>query len=838
MIVTCKKKIPFLWMLFALLPWSALTFSQLVTSNAVIFSLKRFVENPAALTFILTLPSFLALFTVTITNFVSDRIWTRFGRRKPFVISGLAGMVVCLFLMPFMPNFWSLVAVYVVLTMFMDLKSPIEPLKQEIVPPPQRGRATGLMAWINQAALLGFMFFIFGRFDDVHFMAGVPISGETGIYWSAALLSLTMLWLVMLGTKETKPNSSLTGQRLSAKTFLGGLLDRELLPVYILIFGSAVVGSGLGPLSNLLYTDQWSYTKQDMGTNIAVGGVINLFIIVLLSLFADRLNRLRAYQVLIVMAITMKAAYFAYVQFVLPDHRPTLVEIIFFGEITAIIGLLMSMVYTPLIYDYVVRNKMGTYVAGAQLVTRATQIITVNGMGLFITAYAAFFLPPAGEMTRIVLQNPADTAAMNAVISSARWAAPGEATPLEPSAIHASLWNADGTVEGTGRGWEVRFKDKDSETISAKIHDLRQQVGPLLMQQKDFSDRAEIARRTGNANLAERLVADRQALQPRIDELSAQIVKLQGELDRRSGAFRSQVTAVFAPLLAGEGTQILSASPVQILLLDIPTRQPPSRRRLERLLVHARAAMPDLVDLVAKPGKSQIELSLKASSGTDPAALAAAGQAEFLKIAAAWFPDLVASLPSAPIYRLEPAVVMKIGLVERPVLERASPVTTVVNRLLAFFDADPPNDLKLLAAARSLRLSGETGHVGARPADGGEHAVEMTALIEPGAKESGLQDAVSMRLESLCAGAKGGVAAPSIRAFYDRTVTALAAQNLTVRTPVIAAGYATSKYNYMAGYLWLIGLGVIGFGITVLFSRLERRGIIRKLGVEEAAATL
>lgn len=838
MIVTCRKKIPFLWILFALLPWSSLTFTGMVTSHAVIFSLKRFVENPAALTFILSLPAFLAMFTVSITNFVADRIWTRFGRRKPFVITGLVGMVTCLFLMPLMPNFWSLVAVYVVLTVFMDLKSPIEALKQEIVPPPQRGQAAGLMAWINQAALLVFMFFIFGRFDDVHFMAGVPISGETGIYWSAALMGLTMAWLVMLGTKETKPNSSLTGQRLSLKTFFGGLLDRELLPIYVLIFGSAVLNSGLGPLSNLLYTDQWGYTKQDMGTNVAVGGVINLFIIAGLAMIADRLNRLRAYQVLILLAIAMKAAYFAYVHLVLPDRRPTLVEIIFFGESMAIISILTSMVYGPLVYDYIVRNKMGTYAAGASLVTKATQIITVNGAGLFITGYATFFLPPAGEMTRVALKDPAGAGEMNAAIASAQWIKPGSATPISSGAVHSSVWNADGTIQSSGRGWELRYNHKDSEKIAGKKQELSQNLNPLMAQRKDLADRAEIARREGDETKVERLLKEKEALTPRIDELTNEIAKIQGELDRRAEAFRSQVAAALAPYLAVEGSQIIAARPAEVLVLDIPTRIRPDHRRLERLLVHARAAMPDLVDLVVKPGAPHLELSLNVHPGMNSSAQAETAQADFSRVAAAWFPALPATPHAPPVFRIEPAAVMKIGVIERPIRQRVSPITTVVNAILSLFDADPPRDQRMIATARSLRLAGETSHVGARPSSDDDHAVEITALIESGAKAPGSADAVSQRLESLLAGSGGKVAAAQFQGVYTRAVTALAAQNLTVRTPVVTAGYGPPRYDYMVGYFWMIILGLIGFGIVRFFVSLEKRGIIHKRGVEEAEATL
>ena len=45
-------------------------------------------------------------------------------------------------------------------------------------------------------------------------------------------------------------------------------------------------------------------------------------------------------------------------------------EIIFFGETISMLNILSGLLYTPLVYDYVRRNKMGTYGAGATLVTK------------------------------------------------------------------------------------------------------------------------------------------------------------------------------------------------------------------------------------------------------------------------------------------------------------------------------------------------------------------------------------------------------------------------------------------------------------------------------------
>jgi MFS family permease len=152
MIITCKKNIPPRWVVFSILPWASFGYTWNVVGVAFLFSLKKFVENPAGLTLILSLPTVLSVVVGPSVSFVSDRIWTRFGRRKPFIVVSWTGIAPCLLLMPLMPSFWSLVAVYMAYYVFTDLNTPLEPLKQEIIPPHERGRATGAMQWCTNFA--------------------------------------------------------------------------------------------------------------------------------------------------------------------------------------------------------------------------------------------------------------------------------------------------------------------------------------------------------------------------------------------------------------------------------------------------------------------------------------------------------------------------------------------------------------------------------------------------------------------------------------------------------------------------------------------------------------
>lgn len=831
MIVTCKKEIPARWVLFTILPWASFSFNFGVVGAAFVFSLKKFVENPAGVTFVLSLPGFIAIVAAPVAGFLSDRIWTRFGRRKPFVVGASAGMIVALALMPVMPNLWGLCAAYVLYHVADALSAPRDPLKQEIVPPHERGRATGAMTWCGNLATVVFYSVMLGRFDDVSYFAGFPLHGETVIYWSAALLLTVMLLLIALGIREVDQKSPLRGQRFSLRNLVGGLFDRELWPVYLLVLSFGLVNFySFGPfLSTLLYTDQWGYTKQEMGVNVAAGGIVNVFIIGLLTFFADRLPRMRAYQILIYLSLAWNTFYFCYVKFILPDHRPSLIEIIVFGEVLSIISILLGLIYMPLIYDYVQRNKMGTFAAGAQIVTRGTQLLTLNGLGLFIWAWATFFQPPAGEMTRVVLRDPVTESELVPALRSATWTNPADNTPASANFVIAKAWQADGVSPQESRAWEIRLHDSSSEQLAAERKNLGRERASLLLRDKQ----------TGVANVDSRDVAIDRTL--RIRDLTQRTDAIDAQLAARSEKLREQVVARLRDRLMSEGDQVRSAQLSPAIILEIATTRRPDPKAIDQLVEDLRQEFPALIDLRPLKRTSGYGLALSAQRDAGNGDREQAGRlyAGLARAAAKRAPGLL-SAEVAPLgLRREDAFTFELQVVEPPVATYLSPVSRAVNALLGLFDAASTPTRRLAAIARNLRVAEETNHVrvvtGATP-----RSIAITTLFQPStapADSAAVKDSIGQRFATLLGGNADADLLLRARSFHDRVEKAAAAQLLTVAHPVLTAGYVPLRYDYMSGYLWVFAIGLIGVGLTIVFRRMEARGTISKRGVEEAKAS-
>lgn len=836
MIITAKKEVPKRWILFAILPWASFTFNSGVVGVAFLFSLKKFIENPAGLTFVLSLPGLLAILISPVASFLSDRIWTRFGRRKPFIIASWVGMFTAMALMPLAPNFWMLLGAFILYHLSFDLNSPMEPLKQEIIPPGERGWATGAMTWFSNLATMIFYFVMLGRFDDVTFLAGMPLDGESAIYWSASLLLATLLCLIILGIRETNPHSSIRGQRFTLRNFVGGLLDRELWPVYLLVIGNSCLNfyAGLGALSNLLYTDQWGYSKQEMGINVAIGGIINLFVIGILTSFADKLNRMRAYQTVLCLSLLGNILYYCYVEFILPDKRPTLVEIIVFGEVLSILAILSGLLYIPLVYDYVRRNRLGTYAAGASIVTKVTTLITLNGVGLFVSLYAGWFQPPAGEMTRVVLRDEIpETSLIQSLQSGPAWPAP-TASDAAANAVTANVWQADGMVASAGRTWEIRRRNPDSETLAQVKKELESERSAKETQRAIARDSAAIKARKGDAAGAADGEREMAAHQGEIDRLAGQIAGLDATLKQRAEQFGREVIESLGGRLLADGDQVMRAERRPAIAVEVGLEQRPDGRRVEKMLDDLRRLDPGLIDLRTEKRGDQFTLIQTSLLPVDESAEAAA-----VRIDTGLRRAIVRDLPGAVIvpvehalFAVQTATVLDLQVVEDPVDAHVTPITGMVNAVQAWFGYRHDPLQRLSAAARSLRVKGDGLAVRILPGPE-QRSVTVLAVIptNPEARTPA-DDAVTKRLQQWPG--MDAAALAEVRTFYDRTAEALAVQRVTLARPVLVSGYAPIRYDYMSGYLWMFFMGTIGITLTFVFCKLEGRGIIRKRGVEEA----
>jgi Na+/melibiose symporter-like transporter len=834
MIITARKRIPNIWILLICLPWSAAMLRYLAMGGAFQFSLMKFVENPVGLTFIISLPGIISIVLNPLVNFLSDRVWTRVGRRKPFVIISWVGTMLCMCLMPLSPNMWTLVVLYMIYSIFNDIGQPMETLKMEVVPPKQRVTSAAVGNWIFNISILTFNFVAIGRFDDYSFMAGFPVTGEQSIYWTVVAAMLVMLLLITLGIRETNPKSALRGERFSLRNFFGAILNKNLWPVYMLIFGYAMMNSGLGAMTILLYIEQWGFTKQEMGINTAVGGVINCFLIVIMGCLCTNLPRMKTYQVLMALSLVVNFCFYFYVHFMIYDQRPSLVELIVFGETLSIMGILIGMVYMPMVYDYIPRNEMGTFAAGQNLLNRVVSLLTLNGVGLFVWGYATLFLPPGGETTRVTLRQEVPETEVAAILAKADLRDPKTDKPLE---LDTQSWYATGAALDHSRAFEIRAKNPDSISLRERREKLTEEQDKHNALERNARLMAETATQRGDTAAAEKQLKLAATHQADAAPVTEQIKRIDDDLQGRADKFHAQVATALGDRLVPDEDRISVAFTRNAWLFEYPVSGRPFAKHIEKTLDILWLEHPEIIDLrPEKRGQGYVlVMSADLLEGSDPAVEGKRlGEALF----AAGAKRLGGVLTEAPVpvaQRQAPLIGLEMDIVEDPLDRFPSPITRLVNAILARFGDVAPPERRVFGLARGMRQAENMNHVGVRPTAADAHAIRVKAVMEnPVAPPT---DAVlAGQLGALLPGSSEAVIAQAA-ALYARTVEIAPQQRITPVRPLVSSSFAKMKYDYMSGYIWMFLLGGIGLWITFAFARREKRGLIHKRGLEEAEAT-
>ncbi len=124
-------------------------------------SVRRFTQDMFVVGIILALPGIIRCIVTPYAAWKSDRIWTRFGRRKPFVIFMAPILVAALLWIPQCNTLWAFVLVLVLLQIAEDAEMAIMmPSIGDSVPDKQRPLAMGM--WQFAIALSGILMAMYG----------------------------------------------------------------------------------------------------------------------------------------------------------------------------------------------------------------------------------------------------------------------------------------------------------------------------------------------------------------------------------------------------------------------------------------------------------------------------------------------------------------------------------------------------------------------------------------------------------------------------------------------------------------------------------------------------
>lgn len=395
MVRTRQSRVPWLWTWLMTLPIIAVVHTEAISHTALTFTMKKFISDPALITFLGSMNILFEFLISPYTSWQSDRIWTRYGRRRPFVMVGFSVMFITLLLTPYCSNIWSLAVVVILLHASMDFgyTGPWTPLYYEVIPTPQRGRAVIIKRAMNLLMKLFFSWFLIGQYDNVYRLnvsaSGITITGEHVIYFvGAAIVAVALLFLIF-GLREERPDmSTVPVERFSPIRYLRELFgERQYRLIFLLLFCGTAMTAGLGQMTPLLVTEQFGFTKAQLGSVGGVAILVDMAIILpIAALLADRIDRFLVFRIGLVLSTLHPLAFWTYINYF---RTPTPLEYLAFVTTNSIIDGVSLLALEPLIWDYVPRSRMGLVNSGFLFVKAAIAFLVLNGVGLWIGFYSS-----------------------------------------------------------------------------------------------------------------------------------------------------------------------------------------------------------------------------------------------------------------------------------------------------------------------------------------------------------------------------------------------------------------------------------------------------------------
>jgi len=397
-IVTLRPRIPWVWVPVICLPWVAGGYVEFCSGAPLTFTLRKFVDDPVVISLLSSINVAFNFLVGAVACYMSDRIWTRHGRRRPFLVLGWLGVAVSLWLIPVVGSLGALIVVVLVYQFFQDIASPVEPLYNEVIPQSQRGRASIVRLTLVKASGILCSAVLIAQYDSRYRIAAfgktVRFGGDHVIFALGSLFLLVVVAVMFFFVRESEPLHRPRIERFKVGQFVKTMFgDRQSWMVYALWMAPALIGAGMGALMPLFQTEQLGLTKKDLGFMGAVWLPFDLLLFTPLSGYlVDRVNRLRLMQLGILIPALVSLAFFVYVRWV-AHFVVTVWTVLSFGLAGGFFSAWMYTVWGPVLYDYIPANRMGTVSAGLCIVGGVSRFVLMNLGGLWVKAFTSVFGP-------------------------------------------------------------------------------------------------------------------------------------------------------------------------------------------------------------------------------------------------------------------------------------------------------------------------------------------------------------------------------------------------------------------------------------------------------------
>jgi len=279
---------------------------------------------------------------------LSDRTWTRFGRRLPYVLFGVPIATLALFAIPSAPNYWVLLALFLLNALFISIGGvPLLSLIPDKVSAERRGRAMALFMIAGGIGAISIQisgkFFWESRFELV--------------YYLTAALAVVCILPPLLFIRESRPPA----EELEAARGRSGGSPRAALaslargdPTALFLASASLRYLGVGVAINyftLFAVTDLGVPVGDAALAIGVTGAVRLALAIPSGRLADRWSRKR------LLVATTSAAVAVHLATALAVFDLTGLYLVLLAG--AVVGTLDMVVSGPLFMDLMPADRRG-----------------------------------------------------------------------------------------------------------------------------------------------------------------------------------------------------------------------------------------------------------------------------------------------------------------------------------------------------------------------------------------------------------------------------------------------------------------------------------------------
>ncbi len=236
--------------------------TEAVSVNLLPLTLYLFTENAFYIALILAINPIFGFIAQPLVGVLSDRTWTRVGRRAFYLILAAPITAVSLIFIPFSTALWQIVILVIIVQFFEDFHYGVnKSLLIELVPPEQRSFVAGINSAFARLAAIAVLFMgmrwvtVYKEtHGDTHY--GLPL------YFAAAACQIVFIMFFAFFLREKRYDSLSERPRLTPRQYVRDFVEQPMLlklgsVLFVRAYQRAAINGfiGLYAINNLLFTE-------------------------------------------------------------------------------------------------------------------------------------------------------------------------------------------------------------------------------------------------------------------------------------------------------------------------------------------------------------------------------------------------------------------------------------------------------------------------------------------------------------------------------------------------------------------------------------------------------